>query len=219
MVRKCQNLSIYSLIVRTSFLKKSLDVSRKLLTSSWRYSLIFLSVFLDSNWCDVVVLLFYYFSKEMTTKLQQSVILSYPIPQVVQRIKAVDNETRLLVVDPETHESLRSLRLTATEEMAVISTGLPSSSSPQPSPSPTPPSIPSSPSKKRENGSVSKQPVTLSSQVQKPTRRSPSKAAKKVNWPSTKAGHVALRIIKFVFYFPPSCALLYTSNSLTFGSL
>ncbi|XP_053194229.1 Na(+)/H(+) exchange regulatory cofactor NHE-RF2 [Scomber japonicus] len=99
--------------------------------------------------------------------------------QVVQRIKAVDNETRLLVVDPETHESLRSLRLTATEEMAVISTGLPSSSSPQPSPSPTPPSIPSSPSKKRENGSVSKQPVTLSGQVQKPTRRSPSKAAKK----------------------------------------
>ncbi|CAK6964881.1 Na(+)/H(+) exchange regulatory cofactor NHE-RF2 [Scomber scombrus] len=63
--------------------------------------------------------------------------------------------------------------------MAIISTGLPSSSSPQPSPSPTPPSVPSSPSKKRENGSVSKQPVALSSQVQKPTRRSPSKAAKK----------------------------------------
>ncbi|KAK1877886.1 Na(+)/H(+) exchange regulatory cofactor NHE-RF2, partial [Dissostichus eleginoides] len=61
--------------------------------------------------------------------------------QVVQRIKAVESETRLLVVDQETHESLRSLRLTPTEEMAI--------------------------------------PVTPSSQVQKPTRRSPSKAAKK----------------------------------------
>ncbi|XP_071330015.1 Na(+)/H(+) exchange regulatory cofactor NHE-RF2 [Trachinotus anak] len=99
--------------------------------------------------------------------------------QVVQRIKAVDNETRLLVVDHETHESLRSLRLTATEEMAVLGTGPPPSSSPPVPPSPSPSLVPSSPSKKRENGSVSKQPVTLSSQVQKPTRRSPSKAAKK----------------------------------------
>ncbi|XP_068434879.1 Na(+)/H(+) exchange regulatory cofactor NHE-RF2 [Clinocottus analis] len=100
--------------------------------------------------------------------------------QVVQRIKAVDNETRLLVVDQETHESLRSLRLTATEEMAVLMAGHPSSSSSPPaSPSPPPSSAPSSPSKKRENGSVSKQPVALSGQVQKPTRRSPSKAAKK----------------------------------------
>ncbi|XP_029294022.1 Na(+)/H(+) exchange regulatory cofactor NHE-RF2 isoform X1 [Cottoperca gobio] len=99
--------------------------------------------------------------------------------QVVQRIKAVDNETRLLVVDHETHESLRSLRLTATEEMAVLRVVPPSSSSPPGSPSPPPSSVPSSPSKKRENGSVSKQPVALSNQVQKPTRRSPSKAAKK----------------------------------------
>ncbi|KAM9391384.1 Na(+)/H(+) exchange regulatory cofactor NHE-RF2 [Pholidichthys leucotaenia] len=100
--------------------------------------------------------------------------------QVVQRIKAVDHETRLLVVDPETYQSLRSLRLTATEEMAILGTGPPSSSSsPAPSPSPAPSSTPSSPVKKRENGSVSKQPITLNSQVQKPTRRSPSKAAKK----------------------------------------
>lgn len=107
--------------------------------------------------------------------------------QVVQRIKAVDNETRLLVVDHETHESLRSLRLTATEEMAIIGTGPPSSSSPQVSPSPTPSSVPSSPSKKQENGSVSKQPVALSGQVQKPTRRSPSKAAKKETLTQTEA--------------------------------
>uniref|UniRef100_A0AAQ4S868 PDZ domain-containing protein n=1 Tax=Gasterosteus aculeatus aculeatus TaxID=481459 RepID=A0AAQ4S868_GASAC len=102
--------------------------------------------------------------------------------QVVQRIKAVDNETRLLVVDQETHDSLRSLRLTATEEMAVLMAGHPPSSSPSSppaSPSPPPPSDPSPPGKKRENGSVSKQLVTPSGQVQKPTRRSPSKAAKK----------------------------------------
>ncbi|XP_027897807.1 Na(+)/H(+) exchange regulatory cofactor NHE-RF2 [Xiphophorus couchianus] len=96
--------------------------------------------------------------------------------QVVQRIKEVENETRLLVVDQETYESLRSLHLTATEEMAVLGTeALPAASSPPASSSPIPSSTPSSPTKKRQNGSVSKQ----GSQVQKPTRRSPSKAAKK----------------------------------------
>lgn len=118
---------------------------------------------------------------------------SSPVPQVVQRIKALDNETRLLVVDQETHEGLRSLRLTATEEMAVLMVGHPSSSSSSPPPaSPTPPpsSVPSSPSKKRENGSVSKQPVTLRGQVQKPTRRSPSKATKKVSWSSSITARV-----------------------------
>lgn len=96
--------------------------------------------------------------------------------QVVQRIKALDSETRLLVVDLETDERLRSLKLTATENMAIVGGTLQSSSSastPAPSPRPSTPSVPSSPTKKRENGSVSKQPV------QKPTRRSPSKAAKK----------------------------------------
>lgn len=91
--------------------------------------------------------------------------------QVVQRIKAVENETRLLVVDPETSENLRSLCLTATEEMAVLG------ARPSSSPSPLSSSVPSTPSKKRENGSVSKLPA--SGAVQKPTRRSPSKAAKK----------------------------------------
>lgn len=96
--------------------------------------------------------------------------------QVVQRIKAVENETRLLVVDQETYENLRSLHLTATEEMAVLGTeALPAAPSPAASPSPTPSSTPSSPIKKRQNGSVSKE----ASQVQKPTRRSPSKGAKK----------------------------------------
>ncbi|XP_019368281.1 PREDICTED: Na(+)/H(+) exchange regulatory cofactor NHE-RF2 [Gavialis gangeticus] len=42
--------------------------------------------------------------------------------QVVQRIKAVEAETRLLVVDKETDEYLRSLRLTCTEEM--VHTGI-----------------------------------------------------------------------------------------------
>ncbi|XP_038132563.1 LOW QUALITY PROTEIN: Na(+)/H(+) exchange regulatory cofactor NHE-RF2 [Cyprinodon tularosa] len=96
--------------------------------------------------------------------------------QVVQRIKAVESETRLLVVDQETYESLRSLHLTATEEMAIIGTdALPPASSPPASPSSAPSSTPSSPTKKRQNGSVSKQ----DGKVQKPTRRSPSKAVKK----------------------------------------
>lgn len=96
---------------------------------------------------------------------------------MVQRIKTLDNETRLLVVDAETHESLRSLRLTATEEMAVVGTGRHNSS---PSPSSSPSSLPSPPSKAQENGSVSKPPITASNQVQKPARRSPPKAAKQV---------------------------------------
>lgn len=101
--------------------------------------------------------------------------------QVVQRIKAVENETRLLVVDQDTHEALRSLRLAATEEMAVVGTGASPTAFPPPAPSTpqVPTSTPSSPIKKRENGSVSKQAVAASGQVQKPTRRSPSKAAKK----------------------------------------
>lgn len=44
-------------------------------------------------------------------------LVSLPPPQVVQRIKAVETETRLLVVDKETDEYLCSLRLTCTEEM------------------------------------------------------------------------------------------------------
>lgn len=126
-----------------------------------------------------------------------SIVLKHHlVPQVVQRIKAVDQETRLLVVDHETHESLRSLRLTATEEMAVLGTGPASSSSPPASPSPSPSAVPSSPGKKRENGSVSKQPVVVSSQVQKPTRRSPSKAAKKVSRPCSEAGCSGLRVVR-----------------------
>lgn len=126
------------------------------------------------------------FSKRLTRAL--CFIPCHPIPQVVQRIKAVDHETRLLVVDQETHEKLRSLRLTATEDMAVLGTGPHPSPSPPASPSPSPSSVPSSPSKKRENGSVSKQPVTASAQVQKQTRRSPSKAAKKVSWGVHRGG-------------------------------
>ncbi|XP_047428137.1 Na(+)/H(+) exchange regulatory cofactor NHE-RF2 [Mugil cephalus] len=100
--------------------------------------------------------------------------------QVVQRIKAVENETRLLVVDQETLESLRSLGLTATEEMAIVGSGpLSSASSSSSSPPASPSPAPSSTNKKPENGSVSKQPVAPSGPVQKPTRRSPSKAAKK----------------------------------------
>uniref|UniRef100_A0A3Q2QV17 Na(+)/H(+) exchange regulatory cofactor NHE-RF2-like n=1 Tax=Fundulus heteroclitus TaxID=8078 RepID=A0A3Q2QV17_FUNHE len=62
--------------------------------------------------------------------------------QVVQRIKAVENETRLLVVDQETYESLRSLHLTPTEEMAVLGTeALPAVPSPPASPPSSPPQV------------------------------------------------------------------------------
>ncbi|NXV74755.1 NHRF2 protein, partial [Atlantisia rogersi] len=50
--------------------------------------------------------------------------------QVVQRIKAVETETRLLVVDKETDEYLCSLRLTCTEEMVHSGILLNSSISP-----------------------------------------------------------------------------------------
>uniref|UniRef100_A0A8C8IH89 Na(+)/H(+) exchange regulatory cofactor NHE-RF n=1 Tax=Oncorhynchus tshawytscha TaxID=74940 RepID=A0A8C8IH89_ONCTS len=61
--------------------------------------------------------------------------------QVVQRIKAVEHETRLLVVDRETDEYLRSLRLVCTEEMAVRLGG-PTSVSPASPPASPPPSSP-----------------------------------------------------------------------------
>ncbi|XP_038275291.1 Na(+)/H(+) exchange regulatory cofactor NHE-RF2 isoform X3 [Dermochelys coriacea] len=54
--------------------------------------------------------------------------------QVVQRIKAVDSETRLLVVDKETDESLCSLQLTCTEEM--VHAGIPGTSNTSPAKSP-----------------------------------------------------------------------------------
>ncbi|XP_028979518.2 Na(+)/H(+) exchange regulatory cofactor NHE-RF2 isoform X1 [Esox lucius] len=94
--------------------------------------------------------------------------------QVVQRIKAVENQTRLLVVDRETDEYLRSLRLVCTEEMAVHLAG-PASGCPS-----SRPDSPSSPAAKKENGSVSKPPAALTREVPKPTRRSPSRSAKKV---------------------------------------
>ncbi|NXI50761.1 NHRF2 protein, partial [Chloroceryle aenea] len=50
--------------------------------------------------------------------------------QVVQRIKAVETETRLLVVDKETDEYLCSLRLTCTEEMVHSGVLLNAGSSP-----------------------------------------------------------------------------------------
>lgn len=54
--------------------------------------------------------------------------------QVVQRIKAMESETRLLVVDKETDEYLCSLRLTCTEEM--VHAGIPVNSNTSPAKSP-----------------------------------------------------------------------------------
>lgn len=90
--------------------------------------------------------------------------------QVVQRIKAVEHETRLLVVDRETDEYFRSLRLTCTEEMAIQTS--PTARTPSPSPS----------TSKQGNGSVSKR-----SEISKPLRKPPSRALKKDVQPSSES--------------------------------
>ncbi|KAG7491423.1 hypothetical protein MATL_G00003420 [Megalops atlanticus] len=93
--------------------------------------------------------------------------------QVVQRIKAVEHETRLLVVDPEMDTYLKSLRLTCTEEMAAATKA-----------SKSPVTTPVTPSRK-ENGSVSKQPITLTSEEPKANKRSPSQNGRKESPAST----------------------------------
>ncbi|XP_062382241.1 Na(+)/H(+) exchange regulatory cofactor NHE-RF2 [Sardina pilchardus] len=121
--------------------------------------------------------------------------------QVVTRIKALEGETRLLVVDRETDEYLHSLRLTCTEDMAVRITASPAPVSTATGSSPSTPSPPPTPSK-RHNGHASKTssspapktssspapkmtPAALSSDPTKPTRRSPSRATKKEAPPVT----------------------------------
>ncbi|XP_077475462.1 Na(+)/H(+) exchange regulatory cofactor NHE-RF2 isoform X2 [Stigmatopora argus] len=106
--------------------------------------------------------------------------------QVVQRIKAMDNETRLLVVDQETYEYLRNLRLTATEEMAVPGEEPPPPFFPPDPPCPAPTSLPSSPGKNKHedgrNGSGMLQSMlqrSTSYKVPKHTRKLPSLAVKK----------------------------------------
>ena len=86
------------------------------------------------------------------------------------------------MVDRRTDELLRSLRLTATEEMAVrVPAPAPAPASTSSSPPGSPPGSPPSPGgKKRENGSVPKQGQGgPGAQGTKP-RRSASRAAKKV---------------------------------------
>ncbi len=95
--------------------------------------------------------------------LSSSYSFAFSYTQVVQRIKAVEHETRLLVVDRETDEYFRSLRLTCTEEMAIRMS--PAATTPSPSPS----------TSKQGNGSVSKRP-----EISKPIRKPLSRAPKKV---------------------------------------
>lgn len=92
--------------------------------------------------------------------------------QVVQRIKALENETKLLVVDREADEYFRSLRITCTEEMAIRTN--PPATIPSPSPS----------SSKQGNGSVSKRP-----EISKPIRKAPSRALKKEVQPSSDSSN------------------------------
>ena len=137
---------------------------------------------------------------------------------MVQRIKALEGETRLLVVDRRTDELLRSLRLTATEEMALR---VPSPTLPYPAPASTsssPPGSPLSPGgKKRENGSVPKQGQGgPGAQGTKP-RRSASRAAKKVT-DACRAGSLFCGSLDLRFSLL-WCSLLWFSGSLFSCSL
>ncbi|GAA6105218.1 Na(+)/H(+) exchange regulatory cofactor NHE-RF2 isoform X2 [Tachysurus ichikawai] len=114
--------------------------------------------------------------------------------QVVQRIKATEYETRLLVVDRETDEYLRSLRLTCTEDMAVRVNPSASSSSP-----------PSTPSK-WENNSVSKLPT--GHEIPKPSRRSQSRATKKLLSTGLLVGGCGIIIEGFQNPSSTNCTLL-----------
>ncbi|XP_061079249.1 Na(+)/H(+) exchange regulatory cofactor NHE-RF2-like [Conger conger] len=108
--------------------------------------------------------------------------------QVVQRIKAVEQETRLLVVDRDTDEYLRSLRLTCTEDMAVQGKAEYPASTPSKGengsvskPPRTPsPKLPRTPSPKLPRTPSPKVARTPSPERPKPTKRSPSRAEKKV---------------------------------------
>lgn len=71
--------------------------------------------------------------------------------EVVNRIREVDFRTRLLVVDRETDEYLRSRGLNCTEDLAIELGNL----SPRPSPANTPSSSPIPPILLRENGMLS----------------------------------------------------------------
>ncbi|XP_048848133.1 Na(+)/H(+) exchange regulatory cofactor NHE-RF2 [Brienomyrus brachyistius] len=86
--------------------------------------------------------------------------------QVVQRIKAVEHETQLLVVDRETDEYLRSTRLSCTDDSTATG-GSEVQSSPGRAPS------------RKENGSVSRQVVRLANEKPRLTKSSPSRSTKK----------------------------------------
>ncbi|KAK6476172.1 Na(+)/H(+) exchange regulatory cofactor NHE-RF2-like isoform X1 [Huso huso] len=81
--------------------------------------------------------------------------------QVVQRIKAVEKETRLLVVDKETDELLRGLRLTCTEEMAHSGVSVPGQAA------------------VKQNGTAWKQQLALNSEEPKRMSRTHSSESRK----------------------------------------
>ncbi|MGH0137629.1 UNVERIFIED_CONTAM: hypothetical protein FKN15_016037 [Acipenser sinensis] len=81
--------------------------------------------------------------------------------QVVQRIKAVEKETRLLVVDKETDELLRGLRLTCTEEMARTGVSVPGQAA------------------VKQNGTAWKQQLVLNSEEPKRMSRTHSSESRK----------------------------------------
>lgn len=88
---------------------------------------------------------------------------------MVQRIKALEKETRLLVVDKETDEFLRGLSLACTEEMARSGVSIP-----EPVPVPQ--------ASVKGNGAVWKQQLALSSgEPKRLSRRHSAENRKKVS--------------------------------------
>lgn len=92
---------------------------------------------------------------------------------MVQRIKAVEKETRLLVVDKETDELLRGLRLTCTEEMAHSGVSVPGQAA------------------VKQNGTAWKQQLALNSEEPKRMSRTHSSESRK----KVRAAFVNLQVL------------------------
>ncbi|XP_033887562.3 Na(+)/H(+) exchange regulatory cofactor NHE-RF2-like [Acipenser ruthenus] len=103
--------------------------------------------------------------------------------QVVQRIKALEKETRLLVVDKETDEFLRGLNLACTEEMARSGVSIP-----EPVPVPQ--------ASVKGNGAVWKQQLALSSgEPKRLSRRHSAENRKKESHSQIKELHPRLCVL------------------------
>ncbi|KAK9539788.1 hypothetical protein VZT92_002287 [Zoarces viviparus] len=110
--------------------------------------------------------------------------------QVVERIREVAHRTRLLVVDRDTDDYLRSCGLACTEDLAIEMGTL----SPRPSPGPTPSASP----KPRENSPTSPKPRENSPPSPKPRENSPPSPKPRENSPPSPKPN------RTHFFYPPA---------------